>query len=143
MANIMIHEVGHILGVEHNNDPSNIMHPIIPYYEYGLIEQSSILAENYAAFIPLCTNRDVTNFDYYVETDDPSYGFSVYFVESVNEFDSWQSTGSFDYFSGNGCHAENMLSVGGSCNNVSSGSGVLIVMGDTTTKPLTNITSVS
>jgi hypothetical protein len=140
VANIMIHEVGHILGVEHNNDPSNIMHPIIPYYEYGLIEQNSILAENYAQFIPLCTNRDVTNFDYYVETDDPSYGFSVYFVPSANEFDSLQSTGSFDYFSGNGCHVENMLSVGGSCNNVSSGSGILIVMGDTTTKPLANIT---
>ena len=46
----------------------------------------------------------------------------------------------FSYFQGNGCSAESMLSVGGTCEGVPKNSGLLVIMGDATTQPLTEIT---
>ena len=139
-TNIMTHEIGHVLGFDHVNDPDSIMYPTAINWEYGNVETKKTLTSGYAYFQPICTSKDVTTFDWHVSSDDPTYGFDVYFVPSKNEFNNWIDGESFDYFDGDGCYAENMLLVGGTCEGLTQDSGLLVVMGDTATEPLTDIT---
>ena len=139
-TNIMTHEIGHVLGFDHVNDPDSIMYPTAINWEYGNVETSETLTTGYGYFQPICTSKYVTTFDWHVSSDDPTYGFDVYFVPSKNEFNNWIDGESFDYFDGDGCYAENMLSVGGTCEGLTQDSGLLVVMGDTATEPLTDIT---
>jgi hypothetical protein len=135
----MTHEIGHILGLGHVNNPNNIMYPYMMSHEYGVIGDVSKLAKNYGSFLPLCTIRDNTSFNYYIDSDDPKFGFDVYFVSSKDEFNKWLKTGSFNYIKARDCSAENMISVGGTCKDVSTGNGLLILMGEKTSKPITEI----
>ena len=139
-TDIMTHEIGHVLGFDHVNDPNSIMYPTAINWEYGNVETRETLTTGYGFFQPICTSKDVTTFDWHVSSDDPTYGFDVYFVPSKNEFNNWIDGESFDYFDGDGCYAENMLSVGGTCEGLTQDSGLLVVMGDTATEPLTDIT---
>jgi hypothetical protein len=139
-TNIMTHEIGHVLGFDHVNDPDSIMYPTAINWEYGNVETKKTLTNGYGYFQPICTSKDVTTFDWHVSSDDPIYGFDVYFVSSVNEFDNWVDGKSFNYFDDNACFAENMLSVGGTCEGVTQDSGLLIIMGDNASEPLTEIT---
>jgi hypothetical protein len=139
-TDIMTHEIGHVLGFDHVNDPDSIMYPTAINWEYGNVETQKTLTTGYGYFQPICTSKDVTTFDWHVSSDDPTYGFDVYFVPSVNEFDKWADGEPFNYFEGDGCFAENMLSVGGTCEGVNQDSGLLIIMGDDASEPLTEIT---
>jgi len=139
-TDIMTHEIGHVLGFDHVNDPDSIMYPTAINWEYGNVETSETLTTGYGYFQPICTSKYVTTFDWHVSSDDPTYGFDVYFVPSVNEFDKWVEGETFNYFEGDGCSAENMLSVGGTCQGVTQDSGLLVIMGDNASEPLTEIT---
>jgi len=140
VSDIMTHEIGHVLGLGHDNDPNSIMYPIALNWEYGNVETNKTLTSNYGYFQPICTSKDLTTFNWHVSTDDPTYGFDVYFVPSIDEFNKWAAGESFSYFQSNGCSAVSMLSVGGTCEGVPKNSGLLVIMGDATTQPLTEIT---
>ena len=140
VADIMTHEIGHVLGFDHVNDPDSIMYPVALNLQYGNVETKKTLTNGYGYFQPICTSKNITTFDWHVNSNDPTYGFDVYFVPSGNELDNWANGESFNYFDGNGCFAENMLSVGGTCEGVTQDSGLLIIMGDNASEPLTDIT---
>ena len=54
----------------------------IPNLSYSDEEQKQKLANGFATFIPICTSKDVTNFEYTVSINDKNIGFDVYFVPS-------------------------------------------------------------
>jgi len=137
---IMTHEIGHILGLDHSNDVNSIMYPIANNLEYGVVEQEFTLTENYGQFIGLCTVKDVTTLNYWVSTDDPTYGFDVYVVPSVDSFYDWSDGKAFKYYSNEGCFEKNFISFGGTCARVSQGSGLLVIMNSELTNPLTKLT---
>ena len=139
-TDIMTHEIGHVLGFDHVDDPDSIMYPVAINWEYGNVEIKETLTSGYGYFQPICTSKDVTTFDWHVSSDDPTYGFDVYFVPSYAEFEKWQNNESISYFNDNGCFAENMLSIGGTCEGVTQDSGLLVIMGDDASEPLTEIT---
>jgi len=140
ITHIMEHEIGHVFGHEHDNDPDSIMYPIALNLEYGLVEEEITLTENYAQFQPFCTIKDVTSFEYAVSVDDPTYGFDVYVVPSEKSLDDWANGESFQYYSGQGCSAKNYRVYSNTCSGVALGSGLLIIMDNTLTEKLTHVT---
>ena len=140
VTDIMTHEIGHVLGLGHSDDPNDIMYPTAINWEYGNVVTSETLTNSYGYFQQICTSKDITTFDWHVSSDDTTYGFDVYFVPSMQEFDKWSNNESFNYFDGEGCSAKNMISVARTCTGVTQDSGLLVIMGDVTTNPLTEIT---
>ena len=108
------------------------------FVEYGIVDVTERLTVGAgskipkAAFVPIFTSRDVTNFNYHVSTDNEA-GFDVYFVPDLDT-----STESYP-----GCFAEDVMSTGTlSCNNVEMGSGLLVTIPfeSATEQTLTDIT---
>lgn len=140
VTNIMTHEVGHILGLGHSNDPEDVMYPVALNKEYGLVEQEFTLTENYGQFIGFCTYKDVTSFDFHISSNDPEFGFDAYVVPSRNSFYDWENGKAFEFYPDEECFGKSHRVYGGTCEGVPKGSGLLLTIGDTQTKPLTKLT---
>lgn len=140
VSQIMIHEIGHILGYEHTDDPSDVMYPIAHYWEYGLVEYEDSFVKNYGRYIPLCSSKPVTSFNFHVSTDDPTYGFDVYFVPSSSSLDQWSQNEPFEYYVDESCFGKNYLQYGSTCEGVPGDGGLMIVTDSVQSSPLTTIT---
>ena len=57
ISHIMQHEIGHIFGHEHNDDPNSIMYPIALNREYGLVEETYRLAEGYGQLLAFVRSK--------------------------------------------------------------------------------------
>ena len=140
VTEIMAHEIGHVLGYGHSDDPSDIMYPIALNREYGLVEREITTTEGYGHFEPFCTVKYVSSFAYHVSIEDPTYGLDVYVVPDGSALSDWADGESFEYYADSACFGENYLSYGGTCSGVSRNAGLLILSPDTLTEPLTSIT---
>jgi hypothetical protein len=99
-------------------------------------EHKSQIKSGYSQFIPICTEKETTSFDYAVRINDSTVGFDVYFVPSIKEQENYDlAGGKFQYY--DGCFGENYASFSGTCNNVARGSGLLIAVPDNLSAPLT------
>ena len=135
---ILKHEIGHIIGLEHNPDPNSIMYPVAQNHEYGLESEEFVMTSGYGQYIPLCTIKDSTSYDIEVTTDDPAHGFNVYVVSSEQQFNNFIEGNTIEHFKNNECYKENTLNFKNSC-NVSKGNGILLTINDEQTNNLTNI----
>ena len=126
VTEIVKHEVGHILGYEHTNNPQDIMYPVSAGTEYGLIEVSFDLLSDEAYFLPFQTQKDTTTINYQVNSENADYGFDVYVVPSEADLDKWASYAPFNYYQDRNCFAENVFHISGTC-DVEYGSGLLII----------------
>ena len=140
ISHIMKHEIGHIFGHEHNNNPNSIMYPVALNQEYGIVEENYRLTEGYGQFVQFCTIKDLTSYEFSISTTDETYGFDYYIVPSSNEFVKWSDGKTFQHYSNNDCFGEGWLSISGTCKGISTGSGIIILMDSELTSPLVTIT---
>ncbi len=90
-------------------------------------------------FIPLCTSKDMTSFEYGIRINDKNIGFDVYFVPSIQERLNFLTDEGFEYYAGEECSGLGYTSFSGTCTNVGQDSGLLIVIPDKLEKPLTKV----
>ena len=126
------HEIEYMKGSQLSDDPSVSVYLNKDNPTYDLTSQQKKIKNGFAYFIPLCTIKENTSYDYSIRTDNPSIGFDVYFVKSNQEvFDFYDVDQSFDYYDGNSdCFAQNKQSYSGSCDDVSKNSGLVVVIPD-------------
>ena len=125
------HEIEYIQGSQLSSDSSFSVYPNRENTNYNNSEQKEKLPDSFAQFIPICSSKDITSYDFSIKTDNPKIGFDVYFVNSLQEredfFDNRQS---FEFYQNEGCFAKNRQSFSGSCEDISKNSGLLIIIPD-------------
>jgi len=133
------HQFYNLVGTQLNSDPYVVVYSPLQNSEYSLSEQKTKVKSGFSKFIPICTSKDVTTYDYSVSINDEKIAFDVYFVPSLSERENFhQNFDEFSYYEG--CFGLNHQRFSGSCENVDKLSGLLIVVPDELSRSLTEIT---
>ena len=112
----------------------------IPNIQYSNESQKQKLQYGFAQFIPICTSKDSTNYQYSISINDKSIGFDTYFVPSyVQQWTYFLYPEFFKYYSEEGCFGNNFQVFSGKCINVDKNAGLLIVIPDELKRPITKI----
>lgn len=128
-----------IQGTQLNDDPYISIYPNIPNEKYSSDKQEDIVKQGYAQFIPICTSKNSTSYDFAVLINDKNTAFDVYFVPSKIELTNYLENNSFNFYTQKGCFAVNYSSFSGTCDNVAKNSGLLIVVPDNLKLSLTKV----
>ena len=138
-ADVIRHQIEYLAGKQTSPDPNITLYaPVAGKQDRG--EHDAALKSGYSQFIPVCTSKNSTSFDYSVKINDSSVGFDVYFVPSESEQKNYdEDNGKFQYYDTAGCYGKNYVSFSGTCSNVAKSAGLLIAIPDALTLPLTKI----
>lgn len=129
-----------LMSLQVNSDPYVIVYPKVINQEYGISEQEAKVKSGYLQFIPICTSKNVTSYDYSIAINDEKLGLDVYFVSSIRELDNIRQNLEFDYYQNDGCYGKNIQRFSGTCKNVQKDSGLLVILPDELNLSLTKIT---
>ena len=138
-ADVIRHQIEYLTGKQKDPDP-NITLYTSSKSKQDDNEHEVMLKTGYSQFIPICTSKNTASFDYSVKINDDSVGFDVYFVPSMSEqinYDEGNST--FKHYDGGECFGKNYVSFSGTCSNVDKNAGLLIIIPDNLTLPLTKL----
>jgi len=95
VTNIALHELGHVLGRSHTNDPNDVMyHTIITKYETD-IDETEFLPNDAFRFYPVCTKNSAADYLFEVTSDTP---LDVWIVSSKNDFELLTDDKTFNYY---------------------------------------------
>jgi len=133
-------QYNHLTGLHANSDPYIVVYPKIINEKYSISEQETKIESGYSHFIPICTSKDVTSYDYSVKINDKKLGLDVYFISSIGELENYRQNVNFDYYQNDECHQKNFQRFSGTCENVDQESGLLIVIPDELDLSVTKIT---
>ena len=122
-----------IQGNELNDDPYISLFPNIK-------SENSVASEFYAQFIPICTDKNTTSYEYSISIDDETSWMDVYFVDSKKQFENFMISQNFNFYADNDCFGKNHQSFSGICKNIDQESGLLIIIPDNLSRSLTKIT---
>ena len=138
-ADTIRHQVEYVLGIQKSLDPNKNQY--VPLKgKIGDQEHASQIRSGYSQFIPICTQNELTSFDYSVKINDESVGFDVYFVPSIEQQKNFdEGNGLFEHYTNGQCEGKNYVRFSGTCNNVGKSAGLLIAVPDSLTLPLTKI----
>jgi len=131
---LVIHELGHALGIEHSTDENSIMYPFIANPKYETIDTNYSLENGGAVFIPGCTFGYTTSYVYDVKinnVDDNAGKIDMFFVPSQKEYYNYLKGEEFQFYSDKSCYELDVKSQHTNlCNKVGKGGGMLIAMPD-------------
>ena len=136
---VLSSQFNNLNGVQLNSDPYVIVYSPAQNTAYDELQQNVMTKSGFSKFIPICTTKDVTSYDYSVSINDEKIGFDVYFVPSIVERENFhQNFDDFRYY--DGCFGLNYHRFSGTCENVDKQSGLLIIVPDELNLSLTKIT---
>lgn len=127
-------------GTQLNNDPFVSIYPNISNPKYGNNDQEKLIFSGFAQFIPICTAKDFTSYQYSVSITNSDTTFDIYFVPSEQEVKNFLiDPTSLKFYSDDGCHVKNFQSFTGVCKNIGKNRGLLIVIPDNLSLSLTKV----
>ena len=110
-----------------------------PNISYSDRLQKEKLREGFAQFVPICTSKESTSYEYTISINDKDIGFDAYFVPSFSEQENYfLSPENFNHYKKEGCSVMNHQRFSGTC-DVEKDAGLLIVIPDEMTRPMTKI----
>ena len=124
-------------GAQMSSDPYKIEFPNLKNHAYSDSKQKSMIEDGFAHFVPICTSKNLTSFDYSIRIDDESIGINAYFIPSINEFNNYKNGKNFSFYPG--CYIENIQSYTGTCDNITKESGLLVIIPDDIKRPVSKI----
>ncbi len=111
----------------------------IPNTAYSDELQKQKLQGGFAQCIPICTSKKSVNYEYAISINDKAVGFDAYFVPSnVQQENYFLYPENFEYYNQEGCHVNNHQRFSGTC-NVDKNAGLLIIIPDELSRPMTKI----
>jgi hypothetical protein len=119
-------------GTQLNDDPYISVFPDIAIGK-------QIATTHYVQFIPICTAKENTSYEYSISINDKNAWFHVYFVHSKDQLENYLNSDTLYYYPQEGCSAHNYQSFSGVCNNIGKDSGLLIVIPDNLAQSLTKV----
>jgi len=125
IKNILIHELGHTVGLGHAVSKSNIMYPMIQDAKFAPIEQLITIPQDESVFIKGCSFSADPVYKYNVQVND-SKNADIFFVPSIDEKYKVDSGMTFDYYSDINCLGVEKSYLNGAC-KVADSAGMLIV----------------
>ena len=128
-----------LLGKQLNNDPYVQIFPDIQNEKSDSIKNQKLTRQEFVQFIPICTEKQTTSYDFSVSINDDSESFDVYFVDSKEQMDNYLKNESFSFYMQDDCYAINYQSFSGTCSNVGPEAGLLIVLPDNLKLSLTKV----
>lgn len=137
-ADVIRHQIEYLSGLQSSPDPNITMYNAIPSNQ-DQSEHESQIKSGYSQFIPICTEKETTSFDYSIRINDNSVGFDVYFVPSIQEQAKHDKGERFQYYADGTCFGKNYASFSGTCYNVGKDAGLLIIIPDNLSLPLTKL----
>jgi hypothetical protein len=111
----------------------------IPNTTYSDELQKQKVSDGFAQFIPVCTSKKSTSYEYTISINDDAIGFDAYFVPSnIQQKNYFSSAKNFEHYTQEGCKVINHQKFFGTC-NVDENAGLLIVIPDELSRPMTKI----
>jgi len=129
IKNILIHEIGHTVGLDHAVGKSNIMYPMIHNAKFAAVEQTFTIPQDGSIFIQGCSFSADPSYKYKVEVKD-SKKVDIFFVPSLQEKYKVDSGESFNYYSDINCIGLDKSSKMGICKEIADSGGMLIINSD-------------
>ena len=123
------HEIEYVQGKQLSKDPNILIYPNIDNSNYDNSEQQLKIKSGIIQFIPICTSKDITSYDYSIKTDNHDLGFDVYFISSSLQ-QEYLTNSEFSSYPKIGCYGQNKQSFSGTCKNIKKDSGLLIIFPD-------------
>lgn len=130
IKNILVHELGHTVGLEHAMSKTNIMYPMIHDAKFEGVDQSISIPQDSSVFIRGCSFSADPAYDYQVKVKD-SKNVDIFFVPSIKEKYKVDAGEAFDYYSDINCIGLDKSSKAGVC-KVADSAGMLIINSDNT-----------
>jgi len=122
--------IEYLKGNQLNNDPYVQIFSDVPNKEYNSEMQQELIKQGFVQFIPICTSKNNTSYDYSLSINDENIGFDVYFVPSKDQLNNFLKNQSFEFYNEKDCFATNQISFSGNCNKISQDAGLLIFVPD-------------
>ncbi|MCH8972657.1 MAG: matrixin family metalloprotease [Thaumarchaeota archaeon] len=127
---VLIHEIGHVMGLEHTNDQSSLMYPVIHNARYSTITEFYTLGAGEAVFIGGCSLNQEPSYQFEVAVQDSENKIDLFFVTSKNEYFQAINGKPFQYYSDPNCLGLSRSVQMGICESVSHNAGLLIIAPD-------------
>jgi len=124
-----------LLGNQKNLDPYIVKYPIISNEKFSKEDFES----GFSYFIPICTVKESTSYEYSIKVNDVNMAFDVYVVPSIQELNNFRNNNDFVFFQDDGCYGKNFQMFTGFCENLNEESGLLIVTPDKLNYSVTKI----
>jgi hypothetical protein len=99
----------------------------------------SIESKFYVQFIPICSDKKITSYEYSISIDDKNSWFDVYFVDSKKQFENYLENQKFDFYTNDSCYGKAYTSFSGVCENIDGESGLLILIPDNLNRSLAKV----